>query len=42
MTLTTKVKRVDISKSVRDLHHRNSYSLENGMPLTAEWMRRVI
>jgi dTDP-glucose 4,6-dehydratase len=39
--LTTKSKRVDISKSVRDLDHRNSYSLEEGMRLTADWMRSV-
>ena len=37
--LTTKLKRVDTSKSVRDLDHRNSYSLEDGMRLTADWMR---
>jgi dTDP-glucose 4,6-dehydratase len=37
--MTTKIKAVDISKSVRDLAHRNSYSLEHGMRLTAEWMR---
>jgi dTDP-glucose 4,6-dehydratase len=39
--LTTKLKRVDTSKSVRDLDHKNSYSLEEGMRLTAEWMRRT-
>jgi len=39
--LTTKDKRVDISKSVRDLGHRNSCGLEEGMRLTAEWMRGV-
>ena len=39
--LTTLVKLVDISKSVRDLDHRNSYGLEEGMRLTADWMRRV-
>lgn len=39
--LTTKMKRVDVSKSVRDLNHQNSYSLEEGMQLTADWMRRV-
>ena len=39
--LTTKLKRVDTSKSVRDLDHKNSYSLEDGMRLTADWMRRV-
>ena len=39
--LTTKFKRVDTSKSVRDLDHKNSYSLEAGMRLTADWMRQV-
>jgi dTDP-glucose 4,6-dehydratase len=39
--LTTKVKRVDTSKSVRDLGHRNSYSLLDGMRLTADWMRKA-
>ncbi len=39
--LTTKVKKVDTSKSLRDLDHRNSYSLEEGMRLTADWMRKV-
>ena len=39
--LTTKFKNVDTSKSVRDLDHRNSYSLAEGMRLTAEWMRQV-
>jgi len=39
--LTTKLKRVDTSKSVRDLGHRNSYSLDEGMRLTADWMRGV-
>src|SRR5205807_5632046 len=37
--LTTKIKRVDISKSVRDLDHKNSYTLEEGMRITADWMR---
>ena len=39
--LTTKIELVDISKSVRDLDHKNSYSLEEGMQITADWMRRV-
>ena len=39
--LTTKLKRVDTSKSVEDLDHKNSYSLEDGMRLTADWMRMV-
>lgn len=37
--LTTKIKKVDVSKTVRDLDHKNSYGLEEGMRLTAEWMR---
>ena len=36
--LTTTRKVVDVSKSVRDLNHKNSYSLEAGIRLTAEWM----
>lgn len=39
--LTTKLKRVDVSKSVRDLDHKNSYSLEKGMRITADWMRKI-
>jgi dTDP-glucose 4,6-dehydratase len=39
--LTTQVKQVDTSKAVRDLGHKNSYSLEEGMRLTADWMRHV-
>ncbi len=39
--LTTKDKRMDVSKAVRDLGHRDTYSLEEGVRLTAEWMRRV-
>ncbi|MEW6718197.1 MAG: NAD(P)-dependent oxidoreductase [Chloroflexota bacterium] len=39
--LTTRVKRVDISKSIRDLDHKNSYTLEEGMRLTTEWMKSV-
>jgi dTDP-glucose 4,6-dehydratase len=39
--MTTRDKRVDISKAKRDLNHRNSYSLQEGTELTAEWMRKV-
>lgn len=39
--LTTRVKRVDVSKSIRDLDHKNSYTLEEGLRLTADWMRSV-
>jgi dTDP-glucose 4,6-dehydratase len=39
--LTTRHKRVDASKAVRDLGHFNSYSLEEGLRLTARWMCRV-
>jgi dTDP-glucose 4,6-dehydratase len=39
--MTTHDKRVDVSKSIRDLGHRDSYSLEQGLRLTADWMRQV-
>ncbi len=39
--LTTKIKKVDISKSVRDLKHQNSYPLEEGIRLTYEWLRKA-
>ena len=39
--LTTKIKRVDTTKSVTDLDHRNSVSLEDGVKITAEWMRKT-
>jgi dTDP-glucose 4,6-dehydratase len=39
--LTTKIKRVDVSKSVRDLGHKNTYGLEEGIRLTADWMRKA-
>ncbi len=39
--LTTKIKQVDVTKAITDLNHTNSFSLEEGMALTADWMRRV-
>jgi dTDP-glucose 4,6-dehydratase len=39
--LTTRIKRVDVSKAVAHLGHRNSYSLLEGIRITADWMRRV-
>ena len=39
--LTTRQKLVNVSKAVRDLGHRDTYSLVDGMRLTAEWMRQV-
>jgi dTDP-glucose 4,6-dehydratase len=39
--LTAKVKRVDTTKSVRDLGHQNTCTLEAGMALTADWIRRT-
>lgn len=38
--LTTTLKRVNVDKSVRDLRHTNSYTLEEGMCITADWMRK--
>jgi dTDP-glucose 4,6-dehydratase len=37
--LTTKDKVVDVSKSVRDLNHKNSISLDDGVKATIEWMK---
>lgn len=39
--LTTREKRVDISKSIRDLGYRNSVTLEEGVERTVAWMRSV-
>lgn len=38
---TTHHKVVDVSKASRDLSHRDTYSLEEGLRITADWMRRV-
>ena len=38
--LTTKVKKVDVSKSVEHLGHTNTVDLREGLELTAAWMRR--
>ena len=37
---TTKDKRVDCSKAVRDLKHDPKVKLEKGIPMTLDWMRR--
>ena len=39
--LTTKIKIPDISLSIRDLGFVNSYSLENGVQKTIDWMRGI-
>lgn len=38
---TTAIKRPDISKAVRQLGHRNTVTLRDGMERTADWMREV-
>ncbi|MEM9291330.1 MAG: NAD(P)-dependent oxidoreductase [Acidobacteriota bacterium] len=38
--LTTKVKRVDGSKAVEHLDHRNTVDLRSGLQLTTDWMRQ--
>ncbi len=38
---TTKVKRMDFSKSIKDLCHDPKVPLEEGIPKAIEWMRRV-
>lgn len=37
--LTTKVKKVDISKAVRELDHKITISLEEGVKKTIDWMK---
>jgi dTDP-glucose 4,6-dehydratase len=37
--LTTRTKKVDVSKSTRDLKHTNAVSLEEGVKKTIDWMR---
>lgn len=37
--LTTKIKKVDVSKAVRDLKHKNTVSLKEGVKRTIEWMK---
>jgi len=39
--MTTRVKRIDVSKAIKDLDHKNRYTLEEGMKLTADWMRKI-
>ena len=39
--LTTRAKKVDVSKAVCDLSHKDTYDLETGLRRTAEWMRDV-
>ncbi len=39
--MTTLSKLVDTSRSVEDLDHQNTVSLEDGLRLTAEWITRV-
>jgi len=38
--LTTKQKLVDCSKAIRDLGHRTTVTLENGIQRTLAWMRK--
>ncbi len=38
---TTKDKQVDCSKAVRDLGHRSTVGLAEGIPRTLEWMKQV-
>lgn len=39
--MTTARKVVDVTKAIRDLGHTESYGLEEGIRVTAEWMRQV-
>lgn len=37
--LTTRIKKVDVSKAIRDLNHKNTVSLEEGIKKTLKWMK---
>lgn len=39
--LTTKKKIADVSKASRDLFHKNTYLLEDGLKETADWMKKI-
>jgi dTDP-glucose 4,6-dehydratase len=39
--LTTRIKKVDNSKAIRDLAHTDTVTLEEGVKRTVDWMRRV-
>ena len=39
--LTTKIKKVDISKAVKDLDHQLTTDLDEGLQLTFDWMKSV-
>ncbi len=39
--LTTRHKKVDISKAITDLNHQTTVSLEDGIRKTVDWMRKV-
>jgi dTDP-glucose 4,6-dehydratase len=38
---TTLVKKVDGTKAVRDLQHKTTITLEDGIPRTIEWQKEV-
>ena len=38
---TTKVKHIDFSKARRDLGHDPKVPIEEGIPKTIEWMRKI-
>jgi len=38
--MTTKQKIVDVSKSIKDLNHKNSIDLDEGIKKTVEWMKQ--
>ena len=38
---TTLVKKVEVTKAVRDLDHKSTVSLEEGIPKTIEWQKEV-
>ncbi|WP_242293002.1 NAD(P)-dependent oxidoreductase [Bacillus cereus group sp. BfR-BA-01441] len=39
--LTTKIKKVNIDKIKRDLNHKTTIKITEGIPLTIEWMKKI-
>ena len=37
---TTKDKKVDVSKAIKDIKHSPKVTLKEGIPLTIEWMKK--
>jgi dTDP-glucose 4,6-dehydratase len=39
--LTTKTKQVDVGKAIKDLNHKITYSLKDGIQITYDWLKKT-